>query len=196
MNAAHFHLVINHFPAILTIAAILTGTWAWFRDSRDGKKIALAMIVAGGVFALASYFSGEPASEFLESTAIVNDMYIEEHESAAGYAVTLSTLAAILALVALVYSQKGQASSAKTPAITRRLELAAAALSLLTLGSLAYTGLKGGVIRHPELSEYPGALPRIGTDQPTGNMDESGEDSDQETEFQLSPSEKQDNQEE
>ncbi|MEY4632421.1 MAG: hypothetical protein RIQ81_2541, partial [Pseudomonadota bacterium] len=99
MNAAHFHLVINHFPAILTIAAILAGGWSWFHNSTDGKKISLGMIAAGGVFALASYFSGEPASEFLESTAIVNDMYIEEHEDAAGYAVVLSSLAGLLAVV-------------------------------------------------------------------------------------------------
>ncbi|MEY4631470.1 MAG: hypothetical protein RIQ81_1590, partial [Pseudomonadota bacterium] len=134
-------------------------------------------------------------SEFLESTAIVNDMYIEEHEDAAGYAVVLSSLAGLLAVVTMASLKKDEGNGAKTTAITRRLELATATASFLALGALALTGLKGGVIRHPELSEYPGALPRIGNGQPTGNMDESGEDADQETEFQLSPGEKQDNRE-
>ncbi len=185
MNAAHFHLIINHFPAILMIAAAAIGVWAWMARSSDGKRIALGLISASSVFALASYFSGEPASEFLESTAVVNDMHIEEHEEAAGLAMILSVAAGILSTATLFAFKKNTASAKKDSRLVASLGFAATISAALALAALVRTGLKGGIIRHPELNENISDPLGLPVERSGGHMDESADEHDQETEFQV-----------
>lgn len=185
MNAAHFHLMINHFPAILMIAGAATGVWAWGRKSADGKRVALGLIAAAAVFSLISYFSGEPASEFLESTVVINDMHIEEHEEVAGYATLLSILAGLLASANLVAMKKARMNSSQSHKNLIWLGVATSLAAALALAALAQTGLKGGIIRHPELNENPTGLSILAPERAGTQMDESADDQDQETEFQI-----------
>ncbi len=189
MNAAHFHLVINHFPVVLMLASAAIGIHAWIRKSAPAKGIALAMTLAASLFALPTYFSGEPAADFLENAAIVNDMHIEEHEEAAEKAVVVTTLTGVVAAIAFSLASRKSVHS-------DRAFLATIALALVSTGALGWTGSKGGVIRHPEVNERasgPTDGPRVsgqgdGSTEGAGNdLDESGDADDVETEFQATP---------
>ena len=167
------------------IAGSAIGLWAWIRKSDDGKRIALGLIAAAAIFALISYFSGEPASEFLESTVVVNDMHIEEHEEAAGYATILSVLAGLLAVANLVAMKKDRVADTRSPGRPTRLGITTSLAAAAALAALAHTGLKGGIIRHPELNENPTGLSIFAPERVGGQVDESSDEHDQETEFQV-----------
>lgn len=100
MNAAHFHIVINHFPVVLMLASATIAIHGWIRKSAEVKRVALIMAVIAASFTLATYFSGEPAADFIENAAIVNDMHIEDHEEAAEKSVIITTLTGLAAAAA------------------------------------------------------------------------------------------------
>jgi len=189
MNAAHFHLVINHFPVVLMLASAAIGIHARIRKSPAAKGISLAVTMAASLFALPTYFSGEPAADFLENAAIVNDMHIEEHEEAAEKAIVVTTLTGLVAAGAFFLASRNSPHS-------DRAFLATVALAVVSTGALGWTGSKGGVIRHPEVNERASgtadgprvSVPGEGSAEGAGNgLDESGDEDDVETEFQTSP---------
>jgi hypothetical protein len=187
MNAAHFHLVINHFPVVLMLVSVAIGMHAQFRKSPAAKGIALALTMAASLFALPTYFSGEPAADFLENAAIVNDMHIEEHEEAAEKAVVVTSLSGLVAAAAYFLATKKSAHA-------DRAFIASTVLALASTAVLGWTGSKGGVIRHPEVNEKAtGAVegPRAsnhGEGVGTGSdIEESGDQDDVETEFEATP---------
>lgn len=172
MNAAHFHLIINHFSIIMFLCALVIAVYGLVSKKDDVKKIALSMIVAGAVFALPTYFSGEPAAEFLENSAIVNDMLIEEHEEAAEKSILITVAAGALA-GATLWLMKQKAKLAH-PALIVTTVVSTGAIAML-----GWTGSKGGLIRHPEMleSEFDAQRQSPGVFAPGSDLDESGEQS-------------------
>lgn len=184
MNAAHFHLVINHFPVVLMLAATVIGLHGWLQTSAEAKKIALSLSVVASLSGLASYFSGQPAAEFLENSAIINDTHVEEHEEAAEKTIIITTIAGLAAGAAFFLASRKSA-------MAHRVYLAATGLMLISSVTLGWTAAKGGLIRHPEVTELmsgrPGNLPpQSNGDIPGGSPEESG-DQDIDTEFEATP---------
>ena len=184
MNAAHFHLVINHFPIVLMLASAAIGIHGLFRKSKEIQSIALSLSVVASLAALATYFSGEPAADFLENAAIVNDAHIEEHEEAAEKAVIVTTVNGLAAAAAFFLASR------KSP-MAGRAYLAATGLAIASSAILGWTGSKGGVIRHPEVAEpttgSTGDQHPLPTSEGAGSdLEESG-DQDIDTEFEANP---------
>lgn len=149
MNLAHLHLLLNHFPIIGSALAVpLLAIAAW--RTREWSAIlapALVLIIAG-VCAVAANLTGEPAEEVVEDRPGVSERWIHEHEEHADVATGFAVVGAVGAGGLLYWaSRKGE-----TP------RLGVAGLLVLTLGTngmMAWTGLAGGRIHHPELR--PGA---------------------------------------
>ncbi len=184
MNAAHFHLVINHFPVVLVLASAAIGIHGLLRKSKEVQNIALSLSVVASLAALATYFSGEPAADFLENAAIVNDTHIEEHEEAADKAVIVTTVSGLAAAAAFFLASR------KSP-MANRAYIAATGLTIASSAILGWTGAKGGVIRHPEVAELmtgraDGYRP-LPTSEGAGSDLEESSDQDIDTEFETNP---------
>lgn len=151
MNLAHLHLLLNHFPIIGSVLAIpLLGIAAWRTREWSAVLAPVVVLVIAGVCAIGANLTGEPAEELIEDRPGISERWIHEHEERADIATAFAVLGAVGA-GGLLYlaSRKGE-----TP------RLAVGGLLVLTLatnGVMAWTGLAGGRIHHPELRPAGGA---------------------------------------
>lgn len=159
INAAHWHLIVNHFPVIglPILAAILV--WGMARGHQAVIRVALVGAVVMAGIALLASSTGEKAEHEIKDAkyAWVDRELIHDHEEAADKAKLAAILTGLLALGALV-----QARGGKAPHKTLT------ALSLFGMGVTAalmvWTTWEGGKIRHDELGHAPTlrASPPIG----------------------------------
>jgi hypothetical protein len=151
VNAAHFHLIVNHLPIVGAVLSVPLLVLALFqRADRGALRAAVAVLVLSAGGALASLWSGEPAEEQVEHLPGTSEAAIEIHEERAELATGLSVVTALLGVGALVLAERRRIGSAAPIAVT----LAGA---VLTAGAMAWTGSTGGVIRHPEIRGGPAA---------------------------------------
>jgi hypothetical protein len=146
MNAAHFHLLVNHLPIIgFALALVLLIATTIRRGDRGMFAASVIVILIAGGGALAAQLSGEPAEEVVEQLSDVHKASIETHEDSALLATVLAGITSLysagLAVVALRRIER-------VPAIPLSLLLLA---TLLTMVAMARTGSTGGRIRHSEI---------------------------------------------
>ncbi len=127
-NAAHLHLIVNHWPLILIPLAALILAWGEWKGSGDLKKLGFILFIAGGIAAGVAYKSGESGEDVVEHMPGVSETLIEEHEEAAEPAAVAAGIAALLALVGLGLEIKKSASPRALTAATLLAAIAAAAL--------------------------------------------------------------------
>lgn len=145
MNLAHLHLLLNHFPIIGSALAVpLLGIAAWRTREWSAVLAPVVVLVIAGVCAIGANLTGEPAEELIEARPGISERWTKEHEERADIATAFAVLGA-LGAGGLLYlaSRKGE-----TPRVAVGGLLA---LTLGTNGVMAWTGLAGGRIHHPEL---------------------------------------------
>ena len=71
MNAAHWHLVLNHIPLIGIGFVALLMVIAFLRKSSELVSVSMVLAVIVALFAIPAYLTGEPAEEVVSR--------IEEH---------------------------------------------------------------------------------------------------------------------
>jgi uncharacterized membrane protein len=143
MSLTHLHLLLNHFPVIgaLIVTALLG--WAVLRRSGEITRVSLGMIAAIGIIAVIVFFTGEPAEEAIENLPGFSEAITERHEEFALIATIVIGSLAALALAALgMFRNKD---------IPRWVSLWSFMLSLVASGTMGYTALLGGQIRHTEV---------------------------------------------
>lgn len=152
MNWAHVHIAINHAPVIGALFGFLLLAFATWRRSPEVQRVSLGVLALVGCSALVTFLTGEPAGEALVSAVPgVSEDLLERHCDLAGVAMASSLATGACALVAL-------AASWRSKAAPRGLLAAALALSAVTLGLMAWTANRGGMIRHTEIGPGPQAL--------------------------------------
>ncbi|OYQ41501.1 hypothetical protein [Flavobacterium aurantiibacter] len=152
MNAAHWHLALNHLPLILPIAGLLVLGVGFFTKSEVVKRTALFLFVVCALSTLAAMRSGEEAEEFVEELAGFSHDFIHEHEEAAERFALVAYALGALSLVGLwaSYKRKGFA---------RAIFIAAFPLAVVALWMGRETGTSGGEIRHTEIRETANQTP-------------------------------------
>lgn len=152
INGAHWHLLFNHFPIILSITGTGFLIASFFIKNSGFRKATLSLVVIAGLLVLPSYYTGETAESVVEDTAVVNESYLETHEEF-GLAALASTLgAAVVALAALaVMRWKSE--------WTGLMVLLAFLASIIATILLCYSGLTGGKIMHAEIRNEAPAQP-------------------------------------
>jgi formate hydrogenlyase subunit 3/multisubunit Na+/H+ antiporter MnhD subunit len=145
MNAAHFHLIVNHFPLFAALFAGAILAVGLLRKQKTLTRTGLVLAVLTGIGAFVAVQSGERAEEIAESVAGVVEDTIHEHEEAAEAALFASILLGLVALTALVVPDRYGAT--KRAATTGSLVLALVAFVLLGRAANAC-----GFIRHTEIS--------------------------------------------
>ncbi|MCE9611499.1 MAG: hypothetical protein K8R23_14980 [Chthoniobacter sp.] len=144
MNAAHFHLALNHLPVVGVLFGLGVLFAGRFLRSDVTMRVGLWLLVASGLFAIPAYLTGEPAEEIVEKIAGIGESLIERHEDAASIALAAALLAGVLAAVALFLARGGRA-------VSHLAFLVVAVVGAGAAGSMAWTAKLGGEIHHQEI---------------------------------------------
>jgi uncharacterized membrane protein len=149
MNAAHWHLTLNHIPVVASAFALGLLAWALFRRSEELKRVSFGTIVLVALLTIPAYLTGDPAfmsaMEVLEATPADEDPLVERHKAAAGLAFTAAVLAGVSAFVGLIVTRGGKS-------IPGWLLIAVLILTAATVLLMAQAANLGGAIRHPEIA--------------------------------------------
>jgi len=146
MNAAHIHLLLNHFPTIGFCIGIVVFVVAIARKSKDLLEAGLVIFFLTAALTIATYVSGNDAQAALTDTPGIPDALVKVHESAA--------------LVAFVFMQATGFFSWIGLWMLRRISRVApwnlaviTILAIVTFGLMARTANIGGEIRHAEIQD-------------------------------------------
>ncbi len=147
MNAAHLHLVINHFPVIgsaITIFVLLIGI---IKKSDDVKKVSVLILVLTALVTIPVYLTGDKAQAKVEGNyEDVDEDYIKAHEEFALYSFIAMDIAGAIALVAMFLYKKPKV-------LPNSFAYFFLAVLIVVNGMMAYTANLGGKIHHPEIRE-------------------------------------------
>jgi uncharacterized membrane protein len=143
MNAAHAHLVLNHFPAIGLLIGLVILVVAQLRQNRDLGRAGMVTLVAIAVITIPVYLTGEPAEEIVEDMPGVSEEIVEEHEEAALIGIVLTEIVGLIALAGLVaYRPPRTQPNWFLPALLL--------LCLIAVAWVGWTSSLGGQISHQE----------------------------------------------
>lgn len=144
MNAAHWHLVLNHIPILGTLIGLLILPYGWWVDSEDVLRVALALLVVSGLAVIPVYETGHSAEDYVENLSGVSHDTIEHHEATAETSYYL-----LLALG--ITSAVGLGESFRTDAVPVWLLAVVGLVGLVAAVSVVRTADAGGLINHPEI---------------------------------------------
>lgn len=146
MNAAHVHLVLNHFPLVGLVFSFFLLALGSLRSNVSFLKAGLLVVLVSGALAVPTFLSGEPAEEVIEKQPGFSEQLVEPHEEAAELAIWFvgaTTLAAAIALM-LTIQKRATASLAIKAVIV---------LNLISLVLIGRASSMGGKISHPEIRD-------------------------------------------
>jgi uncharacterized membrane protein len=153
MNPAHLHLIINHFPLIGFVFALLIYVIGLILKNEHYIRSGLFIFIVSGLFAAPTYLTGEPAEEIIHHSANFSERLVEQHEDAAQFAILFIELTTVASLVAFYFSTRKNR-------IPNVLMYGILFLGLFALVVTARTNNLGGKISHTELrSSTPNATP-------------------------------------
>ncbi len=146
MNDAHLHLVLNHFPIIIPIVALIVLIIGFGTQSAVIKRVALGLFVLGGILTFPAAFTGEGAEEVVEELAGVSHTLIHEHEEKAETFILASYILGAISLLGLWANYKGKKIAGVVTIVVLLLSVV-----VVILGKGA--GTSGGEIRHEEIRQ-------------------------------------------
>jgi uncharacterized membrane protein len=144
MDWAHIHILINHFPIVLSTTGLVAALVGLVLRRRGPWLYAAVSLAAAGATVIPTYFTGQPAEHFLNRPWYVAPDAIHQHEDAARIAAVLIVLAGVAGAVTwrrLVRYPREQS----LPAWLRTTVLVTALAGTV---SIAYAALLGGRIIH------------------------------------------------
>ncbi len=145
MDSIHLHLILNHIPVLGAIFSLGLFAWAFVRRSEEIKRLALVVVLFTGASAGPVYLTGEESEDaFEKQSGKSSEQFLEAHEDAAKIALILALGTGALAAGILFFGlHKGEIPDwgARSTAV----------LTLVLVGSMAYTANLGGKAAHPEI---------------------------------------------
>ena len=147
MNFVHLHLVLTHFPPVLSMECVVAAAAAQFIRSRRRELVRLTLFLAIATSAMmpAIYFAGVRTADAIGKVDGIQQEAIAPHQQAALIALCVSIATIIIAAVLLIVERR----QAGLSFLLRMLVL------LLTVGlaaTIGWTASRGGAIHHPEVS--------------------------------------------
>ena len=164
------HLLINHFPVVLSVVALGAAVLALLLRRRGIWQAAMAALVAAGLFVYPVHFTGDKADHALGDPWYIKPGTIEAHDNAAGIAMVVILLAGVFA--AYCWWRSLKRPQEPIPAWIRAGIFVAA---IAAVGTVTYTAYLGGKIIHEmpvlQLPQPPAGLPP-GVAAPKTNSEE------------------------
>jgi hypothetical protein len=153
VNWPYIHTLINHFPIILMVVGTAVLLLALIVRRRGVWLYALATLTLAGLSIYPAYFTGDQAAHAVRTTWYVVRSMVEEHDSAAGYAL-VSTLIVGAASAYAWWRMLGREVGALPPVWLR---VVVTVLAVFGLSVIARTAYLGGQIVHdsPKLKAPP-----------------------------------------
>ena len=152
------HLLINHFPVVLSISALAVSILALLLRRRGLWLTAMGALTAAGVFVYPVFFTGGKADTALNDPWYIHTATIDAHDESAEIALTIILIVGAFAAYSWWRSLKRPADL--IPGWMRGGLLVGA---LVSTGTVAYTAYLGGKIIHEapilQLKEPPPGLP-------------------------------------
>ncbi len=145
MNFAHLHLILTHFPPVLSLGGAASAAAGVLRGRRDLVRLALLLMIAIGAMMPVVYIAGDQAADSIGRLDGVQQEAIAPHQRAATIALAVSIGTALIAGGLLIIERhRGSLSST-----LRVLALAIVIASALPIG---WAAALGGAIHHPEIN--------------------------------------------
>lgn len=158
MNAVHWHLILNHIPIMATLFGLLTLVYGWWRKDTEVNRVALALLIVGGLSVIPVYSTGHSAEKIAKDLSGVSEQSIEHHEELANTSYYLLLLLGIVSL-------GGFFRTFQVERLSGVLMVTIGIIGLIALVSVVRTATAGGKIRHPE----------IAVQTPSGGTDDTNE---------------------
>ncbi|HET9983749.1 MAG TPA: hypothetical protein VFQ38_09180 [Longimicrobiales bacterium] len=179
MNWPNTHVLINHFPIILTIMGAAAVVVALLLRSRKVWLYGVASLTLAGLTAYPAVWTGTRAEEALEHAWYVQERAIHTHEEAAE--LTMWILLAMGAVAAFAWWRTERADERTLPGGRRPpplwLRVVVLLFALAGAGTVTWTSLLGGriihespIIRGPRPAGVPAPVERArpGATAPSG----------------------------
>ena len=143
MSFTHLHLLLNHLPVIGLLGVIVLLIVALKVRSDDISKLSLALLGVLSVIGLLTFLTGDPAAESIENLPGFSEAITERHEEFALIATILLGVCGAIATGVLIWARRKP--------LPRRAVAIVLVMSLLAGGTMGYTALLGGQVRHTEI---------------------------------------------
>ncbi len=144
INSAHWHLLLNHFPIILSVIGTGFIVASFIFKKQHLKFASLLLIILAAAFTIPAFATGEPAEEQVEEISGISHEAIHEHEEIAEKGRMVIFITGGLAFITLLLLHYKKKSVRVFMVITLTASAASA-------GILSYVGYTGGEIRHSEI---------------------------------------------
>lgn len=152
------HLLINHFPVVLSISALAVSILALLLGRRGLWLTAMGALTAAGASIYPVFFTGNKADHALNDPWYIHPGTIEAHDQ-------FATIALWVILIAGAFAAYSWWRSLKRPAdlIPGWMRAGVLVGALAAAGIVAYTSFLGGQIIHDapilQLKQPPAGLP-------------------------------------
>jgi len=144
MTLAHLHLLLNHFPVIGSMIALILLLAAIIGNSNDLKLASLILLLATALITIPTYMSGKAAESDIRQLPNVSQKLIVAHENAALLAYLFMEITGAISWFSLWQFRRNSRFGPRTISVVF-------AFGLLTLGLMANAATIGGAVRHPEM---------------------------------------------
>ena len=157
MNWPYIHIMINHFPIILTVVGSAVLVLALIVRQRALWLYALATLTLAGLAIYPVYFTGDQAGDAVEHTWYILQSAVHEHDLAAGFALAWTLLAG--AASAYAWWRMVRREPTTLPPVWLRVVVAL--LAAFAVSTVIRTAYLGGQIVHesPKLATPPAGTP-------------------------------------
>jgi uncharacterized membrane protein len=151
MNFPHIHLLLNHIPVLLPLFAVPVLLWGIIKKQDSFIRLAYIAFIVAAIVTAPVFHSGEEAEDVIEEIAPDSKPFIHDHEDAAEWARISVILTGLFSIGGLFWSMKKKSNPTW-------LVYSVLVLSLATSGTMAWTALTGGEIRHTEIRADAGPV--------------------------------------
>jgi uncharacterized membrane protein len=154
----YVHLLLNHFPVVLSVSALVVTLLAFALERRGLWLTAMGALTAAGIFIYPVHFTGDKADHALRDPWFIRPGAIEAHDNAA-------RIAMIVILLVGAFAAYSWWRALKRPADRLPIWMKGGVLigALAAVGTVTYTAYLGGKIIHEspvlELQQAPAGLP-------------------------------------
>ena len=151
------HLVINHFPVVLSVSGLVIALLALVLNRRAVWQVAMGALTGAGLFIFPVHFTGDQADRALHDPWYIAHGAIEAHDKAA-------TIAMYVILIVGIFAAYCWWRSVKRPAelVPGWIRSGVLLGGLLATGTVTYAAYLGGKIIHEspvfELQQAPAGL--------------------------------------